>query len=302
VTRANTWRARLDATTNWAVATTAAALTFTFGAPQNTHFVLLLALLLVLTFLYIEARRYRHYELWYYRVHLMETDFFAAMLIPPFRPSSDWAAQLAESLLHPTFPIARWEAIGWRFRRNYIWMISLLIISWLAKLAIHPTSAPDWFTMIGRASVGNVPGSWIVVAVGVVYGVMIILAVAASIPASWRQTPGRLSKGVADRFRQTAGPLVPGISTPERLATIITSHGEKVAEQILSELGRGVTAVQGTGMYTGEARDVLLCAVTKVQMPHLEDIVYRCDADAFVVISATEEVRGFGFQDFRAPS
>ncbi|MDY7080581.1 MAG: DUF2270 domain-containing protein, partial [Chloroflexota bacterium] len=63
VTRANTWRTRLDATTNWAVITVAAALTFVFGAPHNPHFVLLLVLLLVLTFLHIEARRYRYYAL-----------------------------------------------------------------------------------------------------------------------------------------------------------------------------------------------------------------------------------------------
>jgi uncharacterized membrane protein len=37
VNRSNTWRQRLDVTTNWAVITTAAALTFAFGAPNNTH-------------------------------------------------------------------------------------------------------------------------------------------------------------------------------------------------------------------------------------------------------------------------
>jgi uncharacterized membrane protein len=36
VARANTWRTRLDATTNWAVLTVGAALTFVFGAPSCT--------------------------------------------------------------------------------------------------------------------------------------------------------------------------------------------------------------------------------------------------------------------------
>ncbi|MEA3341394.1 MAG: DUF2270 domain-containing protein, partial [Chloroflexota bacterium] len=84
--RATAWRTRLDTTTNWAVITVAASLTFAFGSPQNPHFVLLLVLLLVCTFLYIEARRYRYYAIWSYRVRLMETDFFARMLTPPFRP------------------------------------------------------------------------------------------------------------------------------------------------------------------------------------------------------------------------
>jgi len=105
--RSNTWRTRLDATTNWAVVSAGAALTFVFGARDNPHFVLLLVFALLLTFLYIEARRYRYYVLWAYRVHLLETDFLAAMLAPPFRPSADWAGHLAETLLQPTFPIRR---------------------------------------------------------------------------------------------------------------------------------------------------------------------------------------------------
>lgn len=45
------------------------------------------------------------------------------------------------------------------------------------------------------------------------------------------------------------------------MAAIITNYGQKVVKRLLEEPGRGVTALQGTGMYTGEARDVLLCTV-----------------------------------------
>ncbi|MEA3376389.1 MAG: DUF2270 domain-containing protein [Chloroflexota bacterium] len=83
IQRANTWRTRLDATTNWAVITVAGALTFVFAAPTNPHFVFLLVFILVLTFLMIEARRYRYYVLWAYRVRLMETDFLAPIFTPP---------------------------------------------------------------------------------------------------------------------------------------------------------------------------------------------------------------------------
>jgi uncharacterized membrane protein len=37
-------------------------------------------------FLFIKARRYRNYELWKCRVRMMETDFYAAMLVPLFHP------------------------------------------------------------------------------------------------------------------------------------------------------------------------------------------------------------------------
>ncbi|MCA9982530.1 MAG: DUF2270 domain-containing protein, partial [Anaerolineales bacterium] len=42
VTRTNVWRQRLDTTTNWAVLTTGAALTFAFGNPTNSHLVIIM--------------------------------------------------------------------------------------------------------------------------------------------------------------------------------------------------------------------------------------------------------------------
>jgi len=302
VSRSNTWRSRLDATTNWAVVTVAAALTFVFSAPQNPHFVLLLVFLLLLTFLYIEARRYRYYVLWAYRVHLMETDFFAAMLAPPFRPSPDWADHLVGSLHDPTFPIAHWESIGQRFRRNYVWFTVLLLVSWAAKLAIHPTQAITWSVLVERAGIGSVPGSWIMIAVGVVSSGMVVLALASAIPQQWRQRlPSRLLQWV-QRRRRAVGPMMPMPRHRERLATIITSDGQRVALGLLTELGRGVTALQGTGMYTSEARDVLLCAVTDVQIPQLQQIVYQVDPRAFVIVGAAEDIRGWGFRSFEVPS
>ncbi|MGD2144065.1 MAG: DUF2270 domain-containing protein [Anaerolineae bacterium] len=294
IQRANTWRARLDATTNWAVITVAAALTFVFGEPTNPHFVFLLVLLLLLNFLMIEARRYRYYVLWAYRVHLMETDFLASIFTPPYRPSADWAASLARTLTHPSFPITVWQAVGRRFRRNYFWLVSLLLVSWAIKLTIHPTRTESLSTAIQRATVGPVPGPWVVSAVATAYGALIVVALAAMRDRTRRRIP--------EFLRRAAGPLMPKPRQEERLATIITTEGDAVASRILEELGRGVTALQGTGMYTGASWDVLLCAVTDVQVPHLRKIVRRADPDAFVVVSLAAEVRGGGFQPFEPPS
>jgi len=101
--RANTWRTRLDHTTQWSVVATGAALLFGLHQPAAIRNGLILSTLFVSLFLWIESRRYRYYELWSHRVRLMETDFFAAMLVPPFAPSPEWAESLAESLLQPIF-------------------------------------------------------------------------------------------------------------------------------------------------------------------------------------------------------
>src|SRR3970040_2282740 len=91
VQRSNVWRQRLDNTTNWAVITAGATISFALGSLSNYHGAILLNMLLVTGFLYLEARGYRYYELFASRIRLMETDFFAAMLVPPFGPAADWA-------------------------------------------------------------------------------------------------------------------------------------------------------------------------------------------------------------------
>lgn len=294
IQRANTWRTRLDATTNWAVITVAAALTFVFGEPGNPHFVFLLVLALVLTFLMIEARRYRYYVLWAYRVHLMETDFLASIFTPPFRPSADWGSLVAETLREPSFPIELWEAVGRRFRRNYFWLLSLLLLSWGIKLSIHPEPTSSWSAVLERAAVGVIPGRWVIAVVAVVFGALIGVAVAAGVSRTRAEAP--------EFLRRIGRRLVPKPRRKERLATIITTEGKAVASRILEELGRGVTALEGTGMYSGASWDVLLSAVTDVQIPHLREIVHAADPEAFVVVSTAAEVRGGGFTPFEPPS
>lgn len=294
IQRANTWRQRLDATTNWAVITAAAALTFVFGEPTNPHFVFLLVLLLVFTFLMIEARRYRYYVLWAYRVHLMETDFLASMFVPPFRPSSDWGSNLAQTLTDPSFPIDPWQAVGRRFRRNYFWLMSLLLASWLIKLTIHPSRTASWSTVVERAGVGPVPGPFIIGGTAAMFVSLILIAFAARL--------SRTRPTVPEFLRRAAQPLMPEPRRQERLATIITDQGKAVAGRILEELGRGVTALEGKGMYTGTSWDVLLCAVTDVQVEHLRAIVQDVDPDAFVIVGVAAEVRGGGFRPFEPPS
>ena len=103
-------------------------------------------------------RRYRYYELWSYRVRLMEPDFFATMLVPPFHPTPDWAESLAENLLHPQFPISLLESLSRRLRRNCVWIYLILGLAWLSKVWLHPSPAGSWQEFMSRAAIGRVPG------------------------------------------------------------------------------------------------------------------------------------------------
>ncbi len=296
VTRTNTWRNRLDTTTNWAVVTTGAALTFTFNSPQNPHFVLLVVLLLMLTFLNIEARRYTYYALWHHRVRLLETDFFAAMIAPPFRPSAEWESALSQTLLTPIFPISRLEALANRYRRNYIWLFTLLIFSWLLKLIIHPMPAETTAQIVERAAIGPfIPGAWVVSALGIIYVVLGVLTLVVYRRSPWQMAQPQPTPEADLRLFQAPPPRT-------RLSIVITNHREKVAERVMEELAHGVTALEGTGMYTGERRDVLLCATRDDQVNKLQKIVEDIDSSAFVVVTQATEVRGFGFSRMPPPS
>src|SRR5512145_205888 len=178
VQRANIWRQRLDTTTNWAVVSTGATLSVAFSQPDIHHGIIILNTLLVIWFLYIETRRYRYYELWSYRVRLMETDFYAAMLVPPFHPSPEWAESLAENLLSPSFPISIWEAFGRRLRRNYAWIFLILYAAWVAKIWLFPDPASGVDEFILRSAVGPISGQ-VMIALGFgLYALLLVMALA----------------------------------------------------------------------------------------------------------------------------
>jgi len=79
------------------------------------------------------------------------------------------------------------------------------------------------------------------------------------------------------------------------LALVITDRAQVVGEQILKELKRGVTAMPGTGMYTGKSHSVLLCALTVTEASHLKAVVSATDPQAFVIVSPAQEILGRGF-------
>ena len=86
----------------------------------------------------------------------------------------------------------------------------------------------------------------------------------------------------------------PGLA---RSHIIITNHGEKMAERILKELDRGVTAIEAKGMYSGEGRTMLLCVVSRLEAVRLRSIVYSVDPRAFVIVQNVHEALGEGFKE-----
>ncbi len=173
VQRSNVWRTRLDATTNWAVITAGATLSFVFSSPDNPHFAIPINSILLLIFLFMEARRYRYYEVWANRVRVLETGYFAPMLShQTMPPDKEWAEHISADLLSPHFTISEWEAVGRRLRSNYVWIFVLMALSWTLKVYLHPFPALNMETFINRAQVGLAPG-WLVILTGFIFNALI---------------------------------------------------------------------------------------------------------------------------------
>lgn len=299
VARSTSWRQRLDATSNWAVVTAGALLTFSLGDINKPHFVIPLGTFLILMFLLVEARRYRYYELWTARVRLMETDFFGAMLMPPFVPSEDWAEALTSSLLNPQFPISMAEAVGRRLRQNYLMIFMILAATWVFKVSNYPTPVTTWGEFVTRASVGFIPG-WVVVASGVIFNVGLLLF--ALLTVRLREAPGEVMPrytmtrgGLAAQLAESTTLTLPWTRRDQHVVYIISPHAAAIGNRILEELKRGATALSARGLYSGEEVPFIMCACSPRELPALKHVVARIDARAFVVVLNAEEIHGRGF-------
>jgi uncharacterized membrane protein len=240
VQRSNTWRNRLDTTTNWAVLSAGAMLSFAFSSPNTPHFVIPVDSILVAVFLVMEARRYRYYEIWSSRVRVLETGYLARMLSPDgVPPDQEWASHLASDLLTPHFTISVWEAIGRRLRRNYIWLFALLALSWNLKVYLYPDPAHNFDEFLGRAQVGLVPG-WAVFVVGFVFNATLFIFAMSTI-----------------RLREATGEVLPRHQFSLHPLRVVSSWGRAASSVPRATVRRAKRARQRLrGSTSGEYRKV----------------------------------------------
>ena len=84
-----------------------------------------------------------------------------------------------------------------------------------------------------------------------------------------------------------------------KIAYIISEKPDEIAAAIMEELERGVTGLDGTGMYSGDAKNVLFCVVSRKEIVLVKDIVSKIDRNSFVIVTDAREVYGEGFIENR---
>lgn len=80
-----------------------------------------------------------------------------------------------------------------------------------------------------------------------------------------------------------------------KIALIISRHPDEIAEDLLWKLDRGVTSLDGTGVYSGKSRTVLACVCSNKDLPDVKDIVKEHDKKAFFIVGNVSEAMGEGF-------
>lgn len=196
VMHADVWRQRLDATTNWAVVTTAAVITFAFGEAQAPHYVLLMALVFTSLFLVMESRRYQVYRVWEVRIRSLHQFVIAPALrgeavggpVVDGREeeveggtsaAEAGLAEIADHLASTRPRITLFQAAGYRIRRNYGPLFTIVLLAWLLDLWTSPEPISSFSLFVDRAAVGMVPGAWILAGTGAFFLLSIIAALAA---------------------------------------------------------------------------------------------------------------------------
>lgn len=87
-----------------------------------------------------------------------------------------------------------------------------------------------------------------------------------------------------------------------KVALIISSEYEQIAQQIGLKLDRGATFLHGEGTYSHAQTKVVLTAVKKQQIAELKELVTGIDPDAFIILQEAHQVLGDGFSRYSKDS
>lgn len=90
--------------------------------------------------------------------------------------------------------------------------------------------------------------------------------------------------------------IVEGVNY-SKFVYIISDHSDEIARELMNGLNRGVTGINGEGMYTKENKKILFVVCPSNEIAKLQHAVLSVDDKAFITISDAREVMGRGFTE-----
>ena len=80
---------------------------------------------------------------------------------------------------------------------------------------------------------------------------------------------------------------------------VFSNKYKEIADTVIHDLNRGVTALDAQGWYSGESKKVLLILVRKPELHTITKVVKEPDPTAFVTVSSASTVYGEGFDEMK---
>lgn len=82
----------------------------------------------------------------------------------------------------------------------------------------------------------------------------------------------------------------------EKSVMIISEQHEMIRNKIINDMNRGGTYLNGTGMYQGAEKKIIMTVVTRRELVLLKHFIGKIDPKAFVMVSDANEIMGDGFK------
>ena len=157
------------------------------------------------------------------------------------------------------------------------------------------TGGADIVAVMIQRKVGATSIAWMIFALNViVIGASLFVFYDNSTPIAYNLLPIMLSAFESYIESKTNESMMNGFQSAREFR-IITDKPEEMAQALMKELSRGVTAIPATGMYTKITHTMLLCVVSRRQVITLKRIMKKVDPDSFAVMSNVSQVLGLGF-------
>ena len=81
---------------------------------------------------------------------------------------------------------------------------------------------------------------------------------------------------------------------------VFSEQYEEIADYIIREMDRGVTAIQAVGWYTKQEKRVLLIVMRQKEVHQVTRTIQELDRKAFISVSPANNVYGEGFEEIKS--